>query len=96
MVHPAVFELLHRMASEAREHQKRLILFGEGAAERQRLPLYLGIGIRELSVAPARVNGVLKVLRRYTIEECRKIADRILQAPRALDVERILVQLGDK
>lgn len=94
MVHPAVFDLVNQMAREARKHDKRLILFGEGAADPVRLPLFLGLGIRDFSIAPVRMAGLLKVLRRYTIDECRKIAEKILQAPRSLDVERILVQLG--
>ena len=94
MVHPAVFELLNQMAREARKHDKPLILFGEGAADPRRLPLFLGLGIRDFSVAPVRMAGLLKVLHRYTIDECRKIAEKILQAPRSLDVERILVQLS--
>ncbi len=94
MVHPALFDLLNRMAREARSRRQRLVLFGEHAADPRLLPLFLGFGIRELSVAPVRMNGVLDVLRRYTIEECRGLAERVLAAPRALDVERILVQLA--
>ena len=94
MVHPAVFELLNHMARDARKPNKRLVLFGEGAADSRRLPLFLGLGVRDFSVAPVRMSGLLRELKRYTIDECRKIAEQILQAPRALDVERILVQLG--
>ena len=92
MVHPAVFELLNHMTRDARKPGKRLILFGESAADSRRLPLFLGLGVRDFSVAPVRMSGLLRDLRRYTIDECRKIAEKILQAPRSLDVERILVQ----
>ncbi|MEM7199595.1 MAG: putative PEP-binding protein [Planctomycetota bacterium] len=93
MVHPALFELLNRMARECRESGQRLVLFGERAAESRLVPLYVGLGIRDFSVAPVRMGGLLKVLRRYTVDECRRIAEQVLQAPRALDVERALVQL---
>ena len=79
---------------DVRASDQRLLLFGERAGDARLLPLFLGLGIRDLSVAPVRMNEVLKVLQRYSSDECRKIAERVLQAPRALDVERILVQLG--
>lgn len=94
LVHPAMFELLSNITTAAAKSEKRVILFGEGAADPRRLPLFLGLGVRDFSVAPVRMRSMLQTLGRYTIPECQKIAEQILQAPRALDVERILVQLG--
>lgn len=93
MVHPSVFELLHRMARQAEQLEKPLILFGESAADPVRLPFYVGVGYRRFSVAPVRLRGVLKVLARYTVDECRRIAARILEAPRTLDVQKVLVNI---
>jgi len=93
MVHPAVFELLARMAKDAERREKSLVLFGESAADPVRMPFYLGVGYRTFSIAPVRLRSVLKVLGRYTIEECRRIAARILEAPRTLDVQKVLVNL---
>jgi len=95
-VHPAQFELISRMAKEASKAKKDLILFGEGAADPHRIPFYLGTGLTSFSVAPVRLTGMLKVLRRFTLGECHQITDKILNAPRALDVQRVLVQLFDK
>ena len=80
------------MAKEARAHKKDLVLFGEGAGDPSRLPFYLGVGIRSFSVAPVGFETVLDVCKKYTVDECRKIADRILEAPRALDVQRLLLR----
>lgn len=93
MVHPAVFELLARMAKDAERREKPLLLFGESAADPVRLPFYLGAGYRSFSIAPVRLRAVLKVLARYSIEECRRIAARILEAPRTLDVQKVLVNI---
>lgn len=91
LMHPALFEVMARLAKEAQRHEKELVLFGESAADPQRLPFYLGAGFRSFSIAPVRLRGLLKVLRRYSAEECRKIAARILEAPRSLDVQKVLV-----
>lgn len=93
MVHPAVFEILARMAKDAERRNKSLVLFGESAADPVRIPFYLGAGYRSFSIAPVRLRGVLKVLARYSLEECRRIAARILEAPRTLDVQKVLVNV---
>lgn len=94
MLHPALFELLARMARDAERREKRLVFFGEGAADPARVPFYVGVGVRELSVAPVRLKDVLGALRRFSVDECRKIAERILEAPRSIEVQRILVRLS--
>jgi phosphoenolpyruvate-protein phosphotransferase len=91
MVHPAVFELLARMAKEGDRLDRELVLFGESAADPVRLPFHIGVGYRCFAVAPVRLRALLKVLRRYTVDECRRIAARILEAPRSLDVQKVLV-----
>jgi len=93
MVHPAVFEILARMCKEADRRKKLLVLFGESAAEPMRVPFYIGVGFRSFSVAPVRLRGMLKVLARYSVDECRRIAARMLEAPRSLDVQKVLVNL---
>jgi phosphotransferase system enzyme I (PtsI) len=93
MVHPAVFEMLARMCKDAERREKPLVLFGESAADPVRIPFYLGVGYRSFSIAPVRLRGVLKVLARYSVDECRRIAARILEAPRTLDVQKVLVNL---
>jgi len=95
MMHPALFEVLARLATDAKTLKKELVLFGEGAADPVRLPFYLGIGVRSFSVAPVRVNGMLDIMGRFTIDECEAIAKRVLQAPRGLDVQRVLVQVAE-
>jgi len=93
LVHPGVFEMIARMAKDAERKKKPVTLFGESAADPVRVPFYLGVGYRSFSIAPVRLRGVAKVLNRYTVEECRKIAARILEAPRSLDVQKVLVNL---
>lgn len=92
LAHPAMFELLQRIAREAAAADKALVLFGESAADPQRLPFYLGIGIRDFAIAPANLAGVLDALQRFTLDECERMADELLEAPRSLDVQRILLR----
>ena len=93
MVHPALLEILARMAKDADRRGKRIVLFGESAADPVRTPFYIGVGYRNFSIAPVRLRGLLKVLERFSTDECRRIAARMLEAPRTLDVQRVLVNL---
>lgn len=93
LVHPGVFEVVARLVADAEDKKKPITLFGESAADPMRVPFYLGVGYRSFSIAPVRLRGFAKILARYSLEECRRIAARILEAPRALDVQRILVNL---
>ena len=95
-LHPAVFEVLAQITREAAKHQKRVVLFGEGAADPVRIPFYVGVGIRSFSVAPVRLKMMLQTLRKFTIDECTKISTELLKAPRALDVQRVLVQIAER
>jgi len=89
MAHPAVFETLSRIAREADRCERDVVLFGESAADPRRLPFYIGAGFRWFSIAPVRLRAVLKVLARYSADECRRIAARVLEAPRAIDVQKV-------
>lgn len=95
-MHPALFELLARMAKVAQKHDKELVLFGEGAADPVRLPFFYGIGIRSFAVAPSNLRTMVRSMQRFSAAECEKIARRVLNKPRALDVQRVLVPLAEK
>ena len=36
---------------------------------------------------------MLEVMRRYSADECRRIAARVLEAPRPVDVQKVLVNI---
>ncbi|GDY02918.1 phosphoenolpyruvate-protein phosphotransferase [Planctomycetota bacterium] len=93
LLHPALFDLLARMARDAEKRERELVLFGESAADPTRMPFYLGTGYRAFSIAPVRLRGLLKVMQRYSIEECRRIAVRVLEAPRPIDLQKVLVSI---
>jgi phosphotransferase system enzyme I (PtsP) len=95
-LHPALFELLARMAKVAENHDKEIVLFGEGAADPVRLPFFLGVGYRSFAIAPSKLRPMVETMRRFTASECKKVAQRVLEMPRALDVQRVLLPLAEK
>ncbi|MBK8979395.1 MAG: phosphoenolpyruvate--protein phosphotransferase [Planctomycetes bacterium] len=91
MHHPATLELLQRLAQDAEAEEKRMVLFGELAASPELIPFLIGVGFRDFAVAPAHAATVLQTVRQLTVDECHRIAEAVLQAPRSLDVQRILL-----
>ncbi|MEQ3552951.1 phosphoenolpyruvate--protein phosphotransferase [Pseudonocardia nematodicida] len=67
---------------------------GEMAADEAAVPLLLGLGVRELSVAPAAVAGVKKAVRGVDVATARDLAARALAAPDAAAVRALLGQNG--
>ena len=54
-LHPAVLRLIDRVARAARPHGCRVAVCGEAGSDPAAVPLLVGLGVDELSVAPRRV-----------------------------------------
>ncbi len=63
---------------------------GELASDEQAVPVLLGLGVRELSVAPAAVPAVKEAVRRIDLAAARDLAENALAAPDAGAVRRLL------
>lgn len=77
-VHPSVLKLIRLVISAADRHRKPLILCGESAADPAMIPLLLGLGIREFSVACRHILLVKDTIRKWRILEACRIADDAL------------------
>jgi len=54
-------------------------LCGELAGESLGAPLLLGLGLDEFSMSPARVPEIKKIMQKLHKEDCKKLADEVLQ-----------------
>jgi len=77
-LHPAVLRTLARIADAAREHNRPLSLCGEMAGQPLEAVLLVGLGFRELSMAPSAIPRVKAAIRAIREEEARKQALRCL------------------
>jgi phosphoenolpyruvate-protein phosphotransferase/dihydroxyacetone kinase phosphotransfer subunit len=66
---------------------------GEAASDPEAIPLLLGLGVRELSVAPAAVPTVKQAVRGVDLAAATELARKALTAPGAAAV-RALIQRG--
>lgn len=76
--HPAVLRLVRLVAENALRLGKWVGVCGESAADPELLPLYLAMGVTELSVAPASVLRTRQKVRSLCLtEEQRRLEERL-------------------
>ncbi|HTI32426.1 MAG TPA: phosphoenolpyruvate--protein phosphotransferase, partial [Miltoncostaea sp.] len=91
-VHPAVLRLIERVAAAARAGGARIAVCGEAASDPAAVPLLVGLGVDELSVAPRRVPLVKAQVRGLDAEAAAALAERAMGLEGAAEV-RALVAL---
>jgi phosphocarrier protein FPr len=92
-LHPAVLRLIAAVTEAASRHACRVAVCGEAGSDPAAIPLLVGLGVVELSVAPRRVPLVKAAVREVETEAARKLARRALELEDAAAV-RALVAAG--
>jgi len=91
-LHPAVLGLIESVVEGARRAGRELTICGEMAGDPLHTALLLGLGLRELSVAPGQMLEVKDAIRRTHLEEARRLASIALELGSAAEVEALLNQ----
>jgi phosphotransferase system enzyme I (PtsI) len=77
-LHPAVLRTLARIAEAAQAHDRPLSLCGEMAGQPLEAVLLVGLGFRELSMAPHAIPRVKAAVRAVRLEKARELAEQCL------------------
>lgn len=77
---PALLHLLGACAMAAQDAGKSISVCGEAAADPLLAPVLVGLGITRLSMSPRALPAVRTALARYTLAQCRRLAERVLEA----------------
>jgi phosphotransferase system enzyme I (PtsI) len=99
-LHPAVLRLIRRIADVGIEHGLDVGVCGEMASQPLMAYALIGLGIRQLSVAPRSVARMKRVVRRITVRAATEAANEAMDAGTAASAEallrhRLLGELGD-
>lgn len=87
--HPGVLRVLARIAEAAQRHGKPVSICGEIAGDHYFTAVLLGLGFRELSMAPVFLPRVKLMVRTFTVDECVEIAQRAVALRSSPDVRRL-------
>jgi phosphotransferase system enzyme I (PtsI) len=89
-LHPAVLRSLRTVVEAAHTAGIRACMCGEMAGEARYLPILLGLGFDELSMAGVSIPRVKKVLRRATRADAQVLVSRAFTFSTAAEVETYL------
>jgi len=95
-LHPAVLRLIQSVVEAARSAGRELSICGEMAGDPLHTALLLGLGLRELSVAPGQMLEVKNAIRRTRLEDARQLARIALELGSASEVEALLNEQRSK
>jgi phosphotransferase system enzyme I (PtsI) len=90
-MHPAVIRLIRHVVDAGRHKGKKTYMCGEMAAEPMHLPILMGMGIEELSMAPQSIPKIKNLIRKINVSEVKKLMDTLLQQSSVQDMERIIM-----
>jgi len=89
-LHPAVLRLIESVVQAAKATGRQLSICGEMAGEPLHTALLLGLGLRELSVAPGQMLQVKDAIRKTRLDDARRLALKALELDSASAVEDLL------
>ena len=92
--HPAFLRLLDQIVGRIHKHRKWVGMCGEMASEIKNLPLLLGLGLDEISVAAAEIQEFKRSVCRWDSERCVEILNRAMECESTRDVDEMLAAEG--
>jgi len=84
--HPAIVRLLKATVDAAHQHKIWVSVCGEMASDPVLVPLLLGLGVDELSVAPPLVPPIKFIIRQLKLADAKELSDFALNCESAADI----------
>lgn len=94
-VHPAVLKLIQMTIHAGHDNGIPVAMCGEMAGAKMLLPLFLGLGIDELSMNPTLLPGMADWVSRINSVEAKRFASRVMRLTTAEKVARALQEAHD-
>ncbi|OGN64069.1 MAG: phosphoenolpyruvate--protein phosphotransferase [Chlamydiae bacterium RIFCSPHIGHO2_12_FULL_49_9] len=88
--HPSILRLIRMVVASANQSRKPVILCGETAADPSIIPILIGLGIREFSVAARHIPVVKHTIRKWRILEACRLAEGALEHASAQELKEYL------
>ena len=88
-LHPAVLRLIRMTADAAERFEKPVSVCGGLASDPAAAPILIGLGVRQLSVAPARAAQIKALVRTLDLKQCRALAREACDQASAAEVRAL-------
>lgn len=90
---PAVLRLIGQTCAGAARHGKWVGVCGGLASDPLAVPILIGLGVSELSAAPAMVPDIKALVRTLTLEDCQTLAEEVCASASAKQVRALAGEL---
>lgn len=87
---PAVLRLIRQVIKAAHAADRWVGVCGALAGDRRAIPVLLGLGLDEFSMAPHAIPEAKQLIRSLTLTRAREIAEQALALPTAAEVKKYL------
>ncbi len=91
-LHPAVLQLVKRVATACQRAGVPCHLCGEAAGDHAALPLFIGMGIDKFSMNPARIFDACRLVGKINREVAASLVPGVLASDSASDVQKRLAE----
>jgi len=92
--HPALLRLLRAVSEAARRHDKWAGVCGEMGGDPLAVPLFVGLGMQELSMVPAAIPAVKDAIRRVRRTDAEALVEETLPLASASEVRSRLARFA--
>jgi phosphotransferase system enzyme I (PtsI) len=89
-LHPAVLRLIETVARTASTAQRSLTICGEMAGDAIYTELLIGLGLRELSVAPGEMLAIKDTIRKIRVDRAEELARQALELGSVAEIAALL------
>ena len=89
---PAVLRMIDQTVRGAEKYGRFVGVCGGLAGEKAAVPLLVGLGVSELSVAAPAIPGIKALVRGLSYEKCRELAQRALKMSSAHEVREAVAE----
>jgi phosphoenolpyruvate-protein kinase (PTS system EI component) len=93
--HPAVLKLIHMTILAAHDNGIPVTICGEMAGKKELTPLFIGLGVDELSMSPTLLTGIADWITRINSIDAKRFASRIMRLTTIEKVDRALREAYD-
>jgi phosphotransferase system enzyme I (PtsI) len=89
-LHPAILRLVRQVVKAAHDGGIRVAMCGEMAGEPLFVPMLLGLELDDLSMNVLSIFRVKKILRAYTLRECKELVKASLELSTPEEIEELV------
>jgi phosphotransferase system enzyme I (PtsI) len=89
-LHPAVLRVVKEVVKAAHQTGIRVAMCGEMAGEPLHVPILVGLELDELSMNVLSIFRVKKILRAYTLRECKSLVEESLRLSTPEEIEELV------